>query len=136
MAAKPAEVRVRGGVELAAGSRRLFQKVGPAAIRRFRRVAENSAGVVRTRVPRVTGRLAGSVAVGETDRSATLGMGRGYPVQLYAGWIEFGGTRGRPMVKRGRYVYPTALESQPMAVLAARSAVEQEIGGFSWPTVL
>lgn len=134
--AKRAEVIVKGGPELAAGSRRLFGKIEPAAIRRLRGVAERGVGAVRGRVPRRTGRLAGSVAAGETEHAATLTMGTGHPTSLYAGWIEFGGTRGRPFVARGRYLYPTALEQTPMVVLAARAAAEQEIRGFSWPKVL
>jgi hypothetical protein len=59
-------------------------------------------------------------------------MGQGVP---YAGWIEFGGSRGRPMVKRGRYVYPTALGTQPQAVAAAAYAADESIGGFPWPRV-
>ena len=76
--------------------------------------------------------LAASISTESSGRSALLRMGRGVP---YAGWIEFGGSRGRPMVKRGRYVYPTALDSQPMAVLAARYAADTGIRGFSWPRV-
>lgn len=132
MPAKPFEVNVRGETQLVTGSRRLIGQIDDQARRRFLSVADEAAGHVSAVVPRVTGRLAGSISIEPTERSALLRMGRGVP---YAGWIEFGGTRGRPFIKRGRYVYPTALASQPRAVEAARYAADQSIEGFSWPRV-
>lgn len=132
MAAKPVEIKVHGGTELITGSKRLVKQIDDAARRRFLSVADDAAQQVHAKVPRVTGRLAGSVSIQPTDRSALLRMGQGVP---YAGWIEFGGSRGRPFVKRGRYLYPTALSTQPMAVQAATYAADESIGGFSWPRV-
>lgn len=132
MPAKPVEVEVRGEIQLITGSRRLVNQIDDQARRRFLAVADQAAGNVNAKVPRVTGRLAGSITIEPTERSALLRMGRGVP---YAGWIEFGGTRGRPFVKRGRYVYPTALATQPQAVEAARYAADETIEGFAWPRV-
>ncbi len=42
-------------------------------------------------------------------------MGAGVP---YAGWIEYGGSRGRAYAAQGRYVYPTALADAHLAVVA------------------
>ena len=132
MAAKPVEVKVKGGTELITGSKRLVRQIDDAARYRFLSVADDAAASVRTRVPRRSGRLASSISIQPTDRSALLRMGQGVP---YAGWIEFGGSRGRPFVKRGRYVYPTAVDTQPQAVQAATYAAEQSIAGFPWPRV-
>jgi phage gpG-like protein len=53
-------------------------------------------------VPKRTGRLAGSISVQRDQDGARLEMGgAGVP---YAGWIEYGGSRGRPYVAGGRYV--------------------------------
>lgn len=130
MAPKPVEVNVHGVTELISGSRRLVKQIDDAARHRFLGVADHAAGIVSTKVPHRTGRLAASISIEPTNRSALLRMGQGVP---YAGWIEFGGSRGRPFVKRGRYVYPTALDTQDMAVAAALYAADQEIGGFPWP---
>jgi phage gpG-like protein len=132
MAAKPVEVNVDGVPQLIAGTRRLVKQIDDAARRRFLAVADHTAGIVSAKVPHRSGRLAASLAIQPTNRSALLRMGQGVP---YAGWIEFGGSRGRPFVKRGRYLYPTALDSTDMAVAAALYAADQEIGGFAWPRV-
>jgi phage gpG-like protein len=130
MAAKPVEVNVNGVTELITGSKRLVKQIDDNARHRFLTVADHAAGIVSTKVPHKTGRLASSITIEPTNRSALLRMGQGVP---YAGWIEFGGTRGRPMVKQGRYVYPTALSTQDTAVAAARYAADESIEGFAWP---
>lgn len=79
----------------------------PSLDRATARAALDSASSVadraRSSVPRRSGRLAASiraeVGVGEVD--ALAAMGEGVP---YAGWIEFGGSRGRPYVADGRYM--------------------------------
>ena len=66
--------------------------------------------MVRSKVPRVKGWLAASVATIAAPmfggEGAAVGMGGGEVP--YAGWIEFGGSRGRPLVAGGRYLSPTA----------------------------
>ena len=133
MAAKPVEVKVRGGVELVVGSKRLFRQIDDAARGRFLTVAGDAAGRVRARVPRLTGRLAG---VGrhrdDRRRSALLRMGRGLP---YSGWIEFGGV-ARPADGPPRPVrVPDRTGVTADGGAAARYAAESEIRGFSWPKV-
>ncbi len=53
----------------------------------------------------------------------------------HAGWIEFGGTRGRPYAPIGRYLMPTALAAEPQAVAVASREAQKTIGGFPWPRV-
>lgn len=122
-------VEVHGTAELARGSRRLAQNIEDQAHKEFGREAEQRASEVRASVPRRSGALAGSVVAHE----ATVGIGDGgLP---YAGWIEFGGTRNRPYVPRGRYLFPIALAAQPDLVKTGTNVAKAEIRGFRWPTV-
>jgi hypothetical protein len=63
------------------------------------------------RQPFVSGTLAGSAELlpPTVDTFFALALGREV---VYAGWIEFGGSRGRPLVPEGRTVWPVALESE------------------------
>lgn len=86
---------------------------------------------VRSVVPRLSGQLAGSVTSSALADGVGLSMGDGL---AYAGWIEFGGTRGRPYVPEGRYVYPTALASVPDLEEFASDAAADTVREFSWST--
>ena len=71
----------------------------------------------RTALPHRSGRLAASVHVDRERDGATVAVGT-----AYAGWVEYGGTRGRPYVAGGRYVGPSARGSErAMAARAARN---------------
>lgn len=61
--------------------------------------AAELATATRAAVPKISGRLAGSITVRPNPAGATLEMGT-----IYAGWVEYGGTRGRQYVPRGRYL--------------------------------
>jgi len=127
-------VTVKGFDELAAGTRQLAEDLDAAARTAFLGVAEEAAGTVEMVVPRYTGALAASVTAAlKSARSkkegARVAMGKGLP---YAGWIEFGGTRGRPRVPTGRYLYPTALDVVPQLEAAGADAARTEIGRFRW----
>jgi phage gpG-like protein len=124
-----AKITVVGFDELASGSKRLFEKVGDSVAKDFERVAAKEASTARGRVPRETGRLAGSVTSFREGDHAVVGMGEGVP---YAGWIEFGGTRGRPYYPQGRYLFPVVTRAEPELVAAGTKAAEREIGGFTW----
>jgi phage gpG-like protein len=126
-----AKITVVGFDELASGSKRLFGKIGDRAVKDFERIAGQQAGTVRGRVPRETGRLAGSVTSFREGERAIVGMGDGVP---YAGWIEFGGTRGRPYLPQGRYLFPVVSGAEPQVVAAGTRAADREIGGFQWKT--
>lgn len=125
-------VKIRGTRELSTGMRRLSSNVDDAAVRAFASAADQSATMVRARVPRgPTGRLAGSVHGDPGDHGGSVAMGAGVP---YAGWIEFGGGHGRPYVSAGRYLYPTANAAGPELQRAGEDAVRHEIGRMAWPT--
>src|SRR5262249_55413221 len=120
-----------GAPEAMADLRRWADQVGPAVQRASEPFAIRVADRVRSKVPVLTGRLAGSVQSGEVDDGAEVKMGEGV---VYAGWIEFGGSRGRPYVPEGRYVYPTALAAQDEFAPLAASASSDSVGRFSWST--
>ncbi|HEU0193320.1 MAG TPA: HK97 gp10 family phage protein [Gaiellales bacterium] len=124
------DVQVRGLAELARGSRRLADNIDSGADAAFRSVADQTATLVRGRVPRVSGRLAASVTADSISEGAQVGMGDGVP---YAGWVEFGGTRGRPYIAQGRYLYPTAQAAGPLLQRAGETTARDEIRRMAWP---
>ena len=79
----------------------------------------------------LTGTLAASVDVHEDKDAMGVSIGAGVP---YAGWIEFGGSRGRPHIPEGRYLYPTALDSEAEFAEMAADAASDSVGRFSWST--
>jgi hypothetical protein len=126
-----ADVKVYGYAELAAGTRILAGRIEEQAGQEFEKVAGGAADTTRARVPRRSGRLAGSVQSGAAEQGqAFVGYGGGVP---YAGWIDFGGTRGRPYVRTGRYLFPTALNTEGPLTLAGSGAAVSEIRRMRWP---
>jgi hypothetical protein len=96
-----------------------------------RSFAESMRAAVAAKVPVLTGTLAGSVVlVVEPDDNA-VGMGEGV---LYAGWIEFGGSRGRDAVPDGRYVYPTIEARMGLFGTASEDAATASINRYQWST--
>jgi hypothetical protein len=100
------------------------------------KVAEPLAGRVRSRLPRDSGDLAGSVRVAKIRTGAALRVGsKKVP---WAGWVEFGGTRRRPHVSsrdfypQGRYIFPEARAAGPQAVEAYAAEVGKIIDQFHW----
>jgi hypothetical protein len=89
--------------------------------------------IASNRVPIVTGTLARSVVdepVDDSDLAGRgIGMGEGVP---YAGWIEFGGSRGRPHVPEGRYIDPTLVSHQDQFIKATEDAIASSIETFPW----
>lgn len=131
MAQAPVDIEVRGIRELQRGSRRLFENIDDGADREFMATADQVASMVRSRQPHLTGRLAASVEAGHGEQGANLSLGGSLP---YAGWIEFGGTRGRPYVPMGRTLFPTAQAAEPMFARAGETVARDEIRRMSWPT--
>lgn len=67
-----------------------------------RDTATDTASRTRSAVPVRSGQLRESVQVVDDGRDGA-GVAMTAP---YAGWIEYGGTRGRPYVSQGRYLGP------------------------------
>lgn len=111
--------------------RRWADQLGPAVDKVTVPLAERVAETVRSRVPVLTGQLAGSVEVDPAGDGVDVAMGGGL---AYAGWIEFGGSRGRPLIPEGRYLYPSALDAQDEFIVAAAEVADDTVGGFPWST--
>ena len=78
-------------------------------------------------LPVVSGALAASVAAEQKpDGLAVVGG------VDYAGWVEFGGTRGRPYVAEGRYVYPALVAHPGELETTLDAAVQQTIDRYPW----
>jgi hypothetical protein len=122
---------VRGLAELARGTRRLFDKIDEHADKAFLSTADQVATMIANKQPVLTGRLAASATSSGTDKGADVSLGG--PGVPYAGWIEFGGTRGRPYIPAGRSVYPTADESKSMFTQAGQRVVRDQIEVMTWP---
>lgn len=89
------------------------------------------------RIPRRTGRAAGSVKARSSQREARVAMGGNRAP--YMPWLDFGGKVGknrsveRPFLRKGRYLYAglaaneddvTKIMSEGLAALAAGAGVE------------
>lgn len=129
--AQPGGVEVHGIDELARGTRKLVDAIDDGAPAALLLVAELAASIVRGRLPRRTGALAASVRTSKTKRKAVIRMGRARVP--YAGWIDYGGGHGRPYVSRGRFMYPTAVESEQRAERAGEDSARHEIRRMRWP---
>jgi phage gpG-like protein len=125
------EVKFIGDDAALADMRKWADQLGAAVAKATEPFAQRVADQVSNRVPVLTGQLASSVEATSDDDGASVEMGGGLD---YAAWIEFGGSRGRPHVSEGRYLYPTALEMQDEYGEAASEAAEQSAERFSWST--
>jgi hypothetical protein len=128
----PVEVKVRGVRQLQAGAARLFANIEHAeATDAIQPTAEQVAATVRSRVPKHTGRLAASVHASMRGQTGQVTMGAGIP---YARWIEYGGSRGRPKRRSGRYVLPTARRTTTAFRKHAQLVCSQQIRRMHWPS--
>lgn len=125
----PADVKFIGADEAMADLRQWADQLPHAVAAASAPFAQRVADIVVGRVPRLSGQLAGSVASFADDEGASVGYDGSVP---YDGWIEFGGSRGRPYVPEGRYVYPTALDAQEEFATIAADAASESIERFSW----
>lgn len=120
------------GVEPAlADMGRWAEQVGPAVAKASRQIAERVASTTRDRVPVLTGTLASSVEIVDDELGVSVGIGDGV---AYAGWIEFGGSRGRAYIAEGRYLYPTATAAEPDFQALASDTAADTVERFSWST--
>lgn len=97
-----------------------MRRVDAEAAKGIRLVNNEAAQVVvdkaRPRIPRVTGRAAGSLKLRSTRTLVRISMGG--PRAPYYPWLDFGGRTGirrsviREFIKTGRYIYPALYESQ------------------------
>ncbi len=118
--ARPAQqVQIKGARELRRALNKIDRDLGKQLRRALKdEVAEPAAAKIRSRVPRLTGRWSSKITAGASQSSAYVTWGRS--TVPYAGPVEHGGyPAGRPFVKEGRYVWPTAKELDPQIEDAA-----------------
>ena len=120
------DVEVRGLDELNGAMRRFPEAVDRAMTPVEERAAQSVARRTRSAVPRRSGALASSVSSGGGEAS----MGDGL---AYGGWIEYGGSRGRPYVPEGRYLGAAAQSAEEAFVADAARQTTATIGRFAWP---
>lgn len=125
----PSDVKFIGADAAMDDLRDWADQLAPAVAAAAEPFAQRVADAVSARVPHLSGQLAGSVTSSTDDEGASVGYDGTVP---YDGWIEFGGTRGRPLVPEGRYVYPTALDAQDEFATLAADAASDTIGRFPW----
>jgi hypothetical protein len=93
-------------------------------------------GDIQGRVPVVSGRMQASVeSLPQEDNASGYGgiqIGMGEEQLPYVGWVEFGGSRGRPLVPEGRYVHPTVIRYQPAFDDLVERAINDSIEQFPW----
>jgi hypothetical protein len=110
---------------------RWADELGPAVTRGTSSLAETVRSQVQGIVPVLTGTLAASVTLIEEPD----GTGVTYEdVPGKVGWIEFGGSHGRPAIPEGRYLYPTALAAEPDYLSLAADIADDSARRFSWST--
>jgi hypothetical protein len=114
-----------------ADMKRWSAALGPEVDKAVAPLGTRVAGIVAGRVPHLTGQLAGSVESSTDDEGVAVSLGDGVD---YAGWIEFGGSRGRDYVPEGRYLYPTLLEAEDEFAQIAGNAADDSVGRFAWST--
>lgn len=95
----------------------------------FGAIAENVAGAVRAKVPRRTGRAAGSIKARSTMTGGSIAAG-GQAAPYYP-WLDFGGRVGRnksiyrPVIPDGRYLYPTIRSKRGEIIRESDAMIER-----------
>ena len=133
MPERGSHVEIKGLDEAHRDMRRWADEVGPEVERRTEDLMRQLASAVESQQPVLTGTLAASVQLDNLDELRGWGVSLGDDV-AYAGWIEFGGTRGRDYVPEGRTLQPTAEEYQSEYLRTAEDAAADSVGRFSWST--
>jgi hypothetical protein len=131
----PDQIEFKGLADANRDMERWARQLGPAVTERAQPFAERVADQVRNDVPVLTGTLAAGVDVVEVDEDGLHGVGVGHdPDVPYAGWIEFGGSRGRSLMPEGRYLYPAAVTAEADFATIAEDIAEDTARSFPWST--
>jgi hypothetical protein len=87
--------------------------------------------ILSSKQPHISGTLAGSAELVPSEVDTFFGLALGREV-VYAGWVEFGGARGRDYVPQGRTVYPTAIVAEGQYDRLVEKATQDSINRFPW----
>jgi hypothetical protein len=130
-------VEVRGLRELSSAFRKVDGEIPKELQREFKGIAQAVVDQARPKVPRKSGKAAGSIKPRATQKGA--GIAFGGSAAPYYPWLDFGGgkvgvvgiQRGgstgaskRPVVKGGRYVYPAIMAMKDETTEAVDKAVK------------
>lgn len=116
---------------------RSLNKVDGEAAKQLRIVFNDAAELVvataRPRIPRRTGKAAGSLKTKSTRTAVRVAFGG--PRAPYYPWLDFGGRTGRkksvvrPFLTDGRYVYPAYYERRDDVARAMQEGIERVARG-------
>lgn len=125
-------VSVEGLAELRRALGRVSPELPKTLRAKLKPIGDRIAGRARSKMPKRTGRAAGSVKSGVSGNRAYVQIGKASVP--YAAWLDFGGTlhpvggrhgtQRRPMIPGGRYLYPAIGEMAPQTLQAAVEAFE------------
>jgi len=101
-----------------------------AAADAARDAAASLAATTRASVPKRSGRLASSILPSPVPDGVAVMFGAGVP---YAGWIEYGGTHGRPYVAQGRYLGAGTDAATGVYVKRAQTNTDANLRRLAWP---
>lgn len=111
MASGNVEIDIKGIKELQRAFSKMDGEMKSALKRAFLPIAQRVASAVQGKVPRQSGKAAGSIKAKASNYGASIAFG-GSQAEYYP-WLDFGGAVGRndsikrPFIPEGRYVYPT-----------------------------
>lgn len=130
MAPSQPAVRVSGVKELIASLKQVETKLPNELRKAFNEAAKHVTAKAKPMVPVHSGALLTSIKPASTQKSGRVAYTPASKVP-YAGWIDFGGritgpkgTRIRPFVKEGRYLFPAAEKERGPVV----DTLENELG--------
>jgi hypothetical protein len=132
------DVEVLGIPQLQADLAKWVMSIPDAVDQRTNAIADAMVQQLAASVPYVEGTLAGSAqAIPASELSDPQGGGFALALgqtdaQEYAGWIEFGGNRGRDLVPEGRYIYPTVVDYTSQFLAAVSEGVTDSINSYPW----
>lgn len=115
------EVSVTGLVELQRALKQIDPDLQKELKGRLKRIGDKVRDRVRSKMPKRTGRARASVRSGATNTGAYVVHGKASTP--YTPWLDFGGTlkatggrrnvQHRPVLREGRYLYPSIEELAP-----------------------
>lgn len=104
--------------------RELLQGIERTTRENGRDTARRVADATRRDVPRVSGDLAESIRSTDSVDGGEVIYGEGLD---YAGWIEYGGSRGRESTPEGRYLGPNVQDATDPFQRAMRADAEHVV---------
>jgi|SRR5215471_9210834 len=124
-------VIVHGEDAAFAALRRNVEEIRAGAESIARSTADEVLSTVQAQVPVESGTMRGSLTTLVVEGGASVaydGSAR------YAGWVEFGGTRGRAYVGSGRWLFPTGQRAANAFVAALQMDASRQIANYPWPS--